>query len=477
MIHNQNRVFKKACFYQRVSTKSQDVEMQVQAAARFRGQYAEDEIITINEHGVSSNKLSMKERKHLLEFIERVKRDEIHTLYVYDRSRLTRRFYEYFCLYSLLWEHNVEVIFTTTDPSYPPFSRNTVTEAINALLTEEEGKHISRRLHDLYRKTPVTKFGYQSKLSNETKQYIKHPDVEDEITIFLNALTYIDCLEDLLVAATKLKKTSKRTLKMILSMCIDPFYCGCEKTNDKLFPLTHVEPYITVEQFRQNEAKFEPLLRDLALQQTELELQDLFSVICGHCGKRLKYEITATASEAYYYCNCAKNKKERIRYRVEEIKTVAITAVKNSLQNLNTDYIQSVTIQQLQKVITQLSTEKMERIRELQQEEHRFSLQNLRAENIEVLQRGIQRIQDIKSACLEIESDINVCQLTLQCLKENVSIVQNQLVEQQSEVELIRLIPTIIADIIAYHDKIEVVQFFYDKNQSQETYQVIEVNE
>ena len=301
MKKEQNRVFKKACFYQRVSTKSQDVEMQVKAAARFRKQYTEDEIIDINEHGVSSNKLSMKERKHLLALIDHVKRDEIHTLYVYDRSRLTRRFYEYFSIYSLLWEHKVQVVFTTTDPTYPPFSLDTVTEGINALLTEEEGKNISRRSYDSFRKMPNSKFGYQIRHINEAKHYKKDPAFEEEIAMFLNSLKHISSLEELLSEATRLKRTSKRALKMIFSMCIDSFYCGCEKTTDKLFRLPYVEPYISVEQFEENEAKFAPLLRQLAIQQTELELKDIFTIICGHCGQKLKWEVTALSNKAYYY--------------------------------------------------------------------------------------------------------------------------------------------------------------------------------
>ena len=88
MNHIHERTFKKACFYQRVSTNSQDVEMQVQAAARFRERYAEEDIIEINEHGVSSNKLSMKHRKHLLTLIEMIKRDELHTLLDIVSNRL-----------------------------------------------------------------------------------------------------------------------------------------------------------------------------------------------------------------------------------------------------------------------------------------------------------------------------------------------------------------------------------------------------
>ena len=48
---------------------------------------------------------------------------------------------------------------------------------------------------------------------------------------------------------------------------------------------------------------------------------------------------------------------------INEIETVAIAAVKNGLCHLDTGYIQSTTIQQLHKVISQLSSKKEENVK------------------------------------------------------------------------------------------------------------------
>lgn len=477
MILNQERTFKKACFYQRVNTNSQDVEMQVQAAARFRERYSEEDIIEINEHGVSSNKLSMKNRKHLQAFVEMIKRDEIHTLYVYDRSRLTRRFYEYFFLYSLLWEHNVEVVFTTTDASYPPFSQDTVTEGINALLTEEEGKNISRRSLDTHKKTPNQKFGYILEKHEHGRQYVQNPCFQGAINRFFDNIRTIDSIEELFKAAVNLKKAADRPLKMIFAMVTDPFYCGHEKSNNNLYPLPYVSPYLSVEEFNANFNKFEPLLKKLALQETELELQNIFSVKCGNCSRHLRYAFDAVLNEAYYYCNCDSKKNKRVRYDILEIRKVVTTAVHNYFQHVDLNYIQSLSIQALRQIENKLCHQRKKLIGDLKEKELSLALSDLHRMHPDCIQTETTSIKQLKTNCVNIETDMNLCSFARHRIQEHVRIIQEQLLDELLEDDLIKLAPSIIDELIAHHDKIEVIQFFNDGCQQRETYQIIEVYE
>lgn len=451
--------------------------MQVQAAARFRERYAEEDIIEINEHGVSSNKLSMKHRKHLQTLIEMIKRDELHTLYVSDRSRLTRRFYEYFFLYSLLWEHNVEVVFTTTDASYPPFSQDTVTEGINALLTEEEGKNISRRSLDTHKKTPNQKFGYILKKYEDGRQYVKNNNFEDAIQSFFHTIRTMDSIEELFQAATVLKKASNRPLKMIFNMVIDPFYCGHERSNNKLYRLPYVTPYLSVDEYNSNFNKFDTLLKNLVLQQTELELQNVFSLKCGHCAAPLKYSVDAVSNEAYYYCNCASNKKQKVHYDITDIRKVVITVVRNYFQCVDIDYLQTLSIQALNQLENKLSRRRTVIMSEMKEKEVSLALSDLRRIHPSKIQEDSASIKRLKNDCVRIDTDMNLCSFTRHQIQEHVQIIQQHLVEELTEADLIKLAPSIIDELIAHHDKIEVIQFFNEGCQPQENYQIIEVND
>lgn len=82
-------------FLRRVSTENQSLEMQIAADKKYRDAFDEDEYIEVNELGVSANKVKLKDREKMLEVISIISQGKVDTLYVYDRSRLTRNFYEY----------------------------------------------------------------------------------------------------------------------------------------------------------------------------------------------------------------------------------------------------------------------------------------------------------------------------------------------------------------------------------------------
>ena len=474
MNDHQDTTFKKACFFTRVSTNSQQVELQVKAAARYRELYSEEDTILINEFGVSSNKVSMKNRKHLQKLIEMVKREEIHTLFVYDRSRLTRRFYEYFFLYNLFWEHEVKVVFTTNAGLYPPFSRDIVTEGINALLTEEEGKNISRRSTDIFKKAPNQKFGYFLEKDNG-RQYLFCPKYDSVIQEYFEKVRDINNLADLFQAATNLKKVSNRPLQMIFSMIIDPFYCGHEMSNDKLYTLPYVKPYITVEQFKENIQKFEPLLRQLALNQTELGLQNVFNVKCGNCDKELKFSFDAISNEAHYECKCARKKNKRVRYDVQEISKVVATTVLNYFHQVDSNYLKSSSIRALKSIEEKLASQRKRLASELREKEVTLALLDLSRVHPANIQKDLSAIKQLKTDCMAIDMDISLCSLASNQIREQIRIIEQRLFTSFSEEELISLAPSIIEEIIAYNDKIEVIQFFSDGIQPTETVQIVEV--
>ena len=114
---------------------------------------------------------------------------------------------------------------------------------------------------------------------------------------------------------------------------------------------------------------------------------------------------------------------------------------------------------------------------ELKEKEVSLALSDLRRMHPSRIQEESASIKQLKTDCVCIDTDLNLCSFTRHQIQEHVHIIQQQLVEEMTEADLIKLAPSIIDELIAYHDKIEVIQFFNEGCQPQENYQIIEVND
>ncbi|WP_245736040.1 recombinase family protein [Virgibacillus subterraneus] len=84
------------------------------------------------------------------EVLELVKKNQVDTLVVYQRDRLTRSCYKYLEIVDLMNTHKVKVIFTASDDI--PFQHDqedgVLKEFHYALLLEKERNHMSNRIKD-----------------------------------------------------------------------------------------------------------------------------------------------------------------------------------------------------------------------------------------------------------------------------------------------------------------------------------------
>ena len=96
-------------FFRRVSTSGQDLAMQESADAIYREKYATNEIVILNENGVSANKLNIEQRPKMKKLIRMIIQNQVDTIYVFDRSRLFRDFYESNYFVSLCKKHDVKI--------------------------------------------------------------------------------------------------------------------------------------------------------------------------------------------------------------------------------------------------------------------------------------------------------------------------------------------------------------------------------
>jgi DNA invertase Pin-like site-specific DNA recombinase len=145
-----NEVKMVSVFFRRVNTEIQSFDSQIAADKLFRDQMFGEEYIEVNEISVSTANHRLRDREKISEVISLIKHGRVKTLYVFDRTRLTRNLYDYLELVNLLIIHNVNVVFTSEIT--PKFSSNFQIESLYAIFQEVERKRISRRARDAYGK-------------------------------------------------------------------------------------------------------------------------------------------------------------------------------------------------------------------------------------------------------------------------------------------------------------------------------------
>lgn len=100
---------KKTVVYARTSTKKQNLELQLDAAKPFVKGISEEHLLIIEEHGVP---ISSK-REGLQQLLDLIRQDQVETLIVFQRDRLTQNEDEYQDILRLIYSHGVKVILTS----------------------------------------------------------------------------------------------------------------------------------------------------------------------------------------------------------------------------------------------------------------------------------------------------------------------------------------------------------------------------
>ncbi|CAH2717201.1 hypothetical protein BACCIP111895_04391 [Neobacillus rhizosphaerae] len=155
-IKNKNK-FK--VFFRRVSTINQDLAMQESADAMYRENYIPDEILIMNEDGVSANKLDIEKRPQMKKLIQMIINYQVDIIYAFDRSRLFRDFYESNYFVSLCKKHKVKIFFTSSGNGQQA-TDSTLLEGVMNIVSDVEGKNIARRTEEARKRYPPRKLGY-----------------------------------------------------------------------------------------------------------------------------------------------------------------------------------------------------------------------------------------------------------------------------------------------------------------------------
>ena len=287
-------------FFRRVSTAGQDIAMQITADAPYREQLLPEEILVFEEYAVSANKLSLQERPEMNKIISLIKQDKIHTLYVFDRSRLFRDSYEANAFNDLRKKHKVQLVLTSTDSGNIQATEDIFLEGLLNIFSDIEGKNIARRTTEARRMYPPKKFGYVKVA--ETKQYMKDPNKKQLLEQFFASLDEITNAEELAKMLPLYRKLLKKPNEKLIEIARDPFYAGYDlsRGNNRLH---HVDPYISLETFQCIQETKGVIFDSYLEQVSNLEEQNAYVPICGYCKNPMHYKIDEINNQALYTCS------------------------------------------------------------------------------------------------------------------------------------------------------------------------------
>ncbi|WRP06587.1 recombinase family protein [Rossellomorea aquimaris] len=128
--------------YARTSSKKQNFVLQIEAASPYLKGIEPENLFYFVDEGVSGSSQPVELQK----LLDLIRNDQIDTLVVYDRSRLTTSVETYLQLINLIDRHQVRVIFAATGHNYRLV--DIYTEGLNVLMKKIEGINLSNRIKE-----------------------------------------------------------------------------------------------------------------------------------------------------------------------------------------------------------------------------------------------------------------------------------------------------------------------------------------
>ncbi|MCZ2846176.1 MAG: recombinase family protein [Candidatus Bathyarchaeota archaeon] len=441
-------------FLRRVSTENQSLEMQIAADKQFRDELDEDEYIEINELGVSANKVQLKQRKELVKLINLIEKEQVDTIYFYDRSRLTRNFYEYLELVDKFIAHKVKVVFTTTDANYLPFSSNYVMEGFNGILIEEEGKAIARRVADNHRKLPNKKYGYVTiKNENGKKSYSIISEHKQVITDLFKNAKGIESIEDFIEFLTKHSREMKKQPSDIIRITSDPFYAGCERIGSRYNHLPYVEPIIELELFSDVYKLIEPYEKRLRMSMIERSEENILHPVCGLCKKKMNYKKSHVGKTGIYTCS---KRHKKVSINVNTYNQMMVQYSSLVLSNLNESEIEKKAVSVVTILLKKLEKELYSTNNTVEQLEMKLATMPMDKLITQQYKSEVLALDEVKSKRKEFKETILHCEN----YRNEIRNLVNKIRLDINENELINLISLIVKESFVYNTTLEIKLYF-----------------
>ncbi|GAA0496848.1 hypothetical protein GCM10008986_24740 [Salinibacillus aidingensis] len=334
--------------YSRVSTAQQDIQKQIGLAEAYINNHGipEENVIWLNDNDVSANKVGLDERNGLLELRKKIKQKQVKTIIVYSRDRLARNFYEYVALVKEFYEHNVDVIFTST--KQPAFSKKLAIEALYGIFAQSEGQNITSRKSDTQKQFPSSIFGYIREGKKKNVRYMPNPTLIKELTSFFKDVMNTKTTNDFFDILLKYKKLFRnKSYHNLLKYLCNPFYCGYMSTPYGYEKLNHVKPLISFEEFM----RIQEVVKEMEQATKDAIIKASNSAVihptCCECKKPMIFRSSELGKSGYFVC---KRKHKEIKIEVDKFNQIISEHLNPIIHAIDTDAMKGDLFSYLRKI-------------------------------------------------------------------------------------------------------------------------------
>lgn len=377
----------KVVVYTRVSSDQQNLEMQLEAAKPYVKGYHPDEVIYLNDDGVSATKKKMEERPKLKELLELIKNGQVDTLIVYQRDRLARDFYEYLEIILLIYTFKVKVIFTAT--GHLPFNHDLksglLSEGVFGMMSQLEGMNIVNRTKDAFQKAPHSIFGYLVDKANGKRTYTINPKYKTTIKHLYRDCLTISNAKDLIELLLKYKKLFNRKESDVFNILTRPFYAGHVEINGFFEPLDNVPEIISIEDFKMVQEKLKQLVPNYNLDTLKNDEKLVIAPKCHICNEEM---VPSNALENNIL-RCKRHRKVFIQ--TDTLNSLIDEVLDDVFEHTNLDLIDKLTLNTLYRVQSFIQEKKSV----IQKEFEQFQWKLLTETNFAKEKSKVNEIRDI----------------------------------------------------------------------------------
>ncbi|RXT08929.1 recombinase family protein [Ammoniphilus sp. CFH 90114] len=426
--------------YYRVSTSSQNDDMQIGANQSYLEKMAVKEFIELNDHGVSALKNELHKRPKLVELLELIKAGQIKTVIVYARDRLSRDMYEYSSIVQIFYDYKVEVIFTMEN--HTSFQQTKDMELLAFLFCDQEGRNLQQRTKDRNKRNPYAIFGYKKIKDGSNKDFYKIKlEEKDRLVNLFNLCLKAQTPKDMLDYLEKQKKLFKKpNVFEILKILQNPFYSGHCEEEYGFQSLLHVESVVSLEMFLNVRTKLNHFSKDIFEAMND---NPVVQAYCAVCNQQMKIKGKSLTSAGYFLC---KNNHSRVTIHVEELDKLLKEAMVNHFNSMATGKLKKITRASVIKLINEIEASITKIHNEIKEESINLSLSFAPNKSNPLVLHKFQLIKELKSQIRRLSvkkyqlnltlSDIDLLHQEVHkkviegCLKTNLRKLANLVVDK-----------------------------------------------
>jgi len=449
--------------YSRVSSGSQNLRRQIDAAnnALEARNIDKDEVLYLEDFNVSATKNDKNNRPNYKKLLNLVVEDRVAVVFVNNRDRVCRNFYEGSEFNKLMNKHNVEVVYTASDAI--PFNKNSSIESFYSIFSQQEGNNIKRRSDDGRKRYPGSLIGYkriEEEVKNEENKgtennekhmvtFIKDNDRSTIIKQLFEEFSKLETKEEFVDVLTKYGKhlNNHSTVMKILQR---PFYAAYCHTDYGYDQLSHVQPIIEFDLFEKVQSVLNKFI--LEYENAVVRAKEKMYIVprCGVCCNAMKFR-NPLGKAAYFVCSSG---HKSLRVDLDDLNRIMKDTIITEIQQFTLKKYKAMFMLHYNGVLDNLNHRKKHKEMNLKKKTLSIASESLMKKAAPFNELALQ-VKETQDEISSIEKEI----VSLQSLKSEIGTISklvNPACTELPESDLISLIELLVKDISIHSEYVEI---------------------